>query len=211
MINPDLNEHEQVEQIKAWWSKYGSSIILGVLLGLAAMYGWQFMQKKHDKYIEAASQEYQQLLVSLAEQDSDVVKKQATKIIADYHRSSYAWLANLYLAQIAVEEKDYSTAVDKLDWVRNNATDPGFQAIAAIRMARVQLAQGDFDAALKSIAHDVDPAFTPLVDEVRGDIHLAMDSTDDAREAYRTATKAQQPHPFLLLKLSDLEIMGDKT
>ena len=40
-------EEEQIEAIKQWWKKNGSSLLIGVGLALAIVFGWQAWQNHH--------------------------------------------------------------------------------------------------------------------------------------------------------------------
>jgi len=35
-------EEQQVEAIKRFWSEHGTSLIVGAVLGLAGLFGWQY-------------------------------------------------------------------------------------------------------------------------------------------------------------------------
>ena len=39
-----LTEEEQVEQLKKWWKENGLSIVGGVVVGLALVFGWRSWQ-----------------------------------------------------------------------------------------------------------------------------------------------------------------------
>lgn len=214
MMDPNLNEHEQVEQIKQWWHRYGPSIIIGILAGLAMMYGWQYWNNRQTHYASNASVAYQKMLVSLSDNDSKKTQELAEKVINDYGKSAYAWLANLFLAQLAVKENNYNAAAKHLQWVAEHTSDPGFKAIATIRGARVLLAQGQYQGALDLLQKDVDPAFSTLAEEIKGDILLAMQDPQNAKLAYKNALQAGQLGPgeqsFLLMKMYDIDTQPEK-
>ena len=45
MADDIIDAHEQSEQARQWLQKNGSSIIMGILLGLAVLLGWQRWQQ----------------------------------------------------------------------------------------------------------------------------------------------------------------------
>ncbi|MFO7642581.1 MAG: tetratricopeptide repeat protein, partial [Candidatus Competibacteraceae bacterium] len=36
------NDDERVDDLKKWWKDNGASIIAGIVLGLIAIFGWQY-------------------------------------------------------------------------------------------------------------------------------------------------------------------------
>lgn len=48
------SEEQQVEAIKRFWQDYGKAIVGGVVLGLAALYGFRFYQADQREAAEAA-------------------------------------------------------------------------------------------------------------------------------------------------------------
>ena len=50
----DLSEKEQLEQMRAWWADNGRFVIGGVLLGVAALVGWNQWQASIQKSRVAA-------------------------------------------------------------------------------------------------------------------------------------------------------------
>jgi predicted negative regulator of RcsB-dependent stress response len=92
----------------------------------------------------------------------------------------------------------------------DDAPDPPLASLAALRLARVQLDQGDLDAAAATIAkHAGDKAFAGDFAALRGDIAAARGHTDEARAAYREALDAGAGNARLIeLKLQDLPADG---
>lgn len=41
-----LSEEEQLDNLKSFSKKYGSALIIGILIALIAFLGWQYWQKK---------------------------------------------------------------------------------------------------------------------------------------------------------------------
>ena len=56
----DLEEQEQIDELKAWWKQNGkmiSTLVIGVLLAYSAYQGWHYFQNK--QAVEAST-EYQE-------------------------------------------------------------------------------------------------------------------------------------------------------
>ena len=54
----DLSEREQLDAIKKWWSENGKAIVAGLIIGLGAVFGWQYWQRWQDRVAEEASALY---------------------------------------------------------------------------------------------------------------------------------------------------------
>ena len=68
-----------------------------------------------------------------------------------------------------------------------SSSDPELALVARLRLARVQLAQGNADQALKTLDAVKPGAFAARYAQVRGDVLLAKGDRDGALKAYREA------------------------
>ena len=202
------NEDEQVEAIKRWWAKYGTSLILGVILGLGLMYGVQYWRQHQAKINTEASIDYQQMITAIALNNNDAIIKDANKLIKDMPKSTYATVATLVLAKQAVENKDLNGAATHLQWVLDNGKQAAFKQVARLRLARILLEEKQLNKAMSSLSQVDDKAYSPAINEVKGDILAAQGKQQQAREAYQTALKAipaQSPiRSILLMKLNSV-------
>ena len=53
---------EQLESLKSFTKKYGSSIITGILVALIAFFGWEYWQKKNLAESQKQTAKVQQLM-----------------------------------------------------------------------------------------------------------------------------------------------------
>ena len=74
-------EEEQVEAIKKWWSENGKSIIAGIIIGIAAIFGWRGYENHAAMQAKSASTLYEQLLVASRKNDAENMRKFANSII----------------------------------------------------------------------------------------------------------------------------------
>lgn len=200
------SEEQQVEAIKRFWQDYGKAILGGVVLGLAALYGFRFYQAEQRSAAEAASTKYSQLIEQRdASNASEDWLAQAQGFIAASKADNYAVLAALLAAKDAVTLQQFDKAAEQLNWVMANAKEPAVLAVTQLRLARLQREQGDLDAALVTINKPMPDSFIALQAELKGDILLQADKLVEAKAAYQQAFNAAgQNNQLLQVKLDDL-------
>jgi predicted negative regulator of RcsB-dependent stress response len=64
-MTENLTDDEQFEQIKKWWGENGSSVISGVVLGLAVLFGGKAWFAYEERQAESASDIYTGLMGSM--------------------------------------------------------------------------------------------------------------------------------------------------
>lgn len=187
MVDVNLSEEEQVEALKKWWKENGRSVVGGVVIGLGAVFGWQAWQQHQQSIAEQASVQFEQLNQSLARAALEPAVKQAEQLINEYGNTPYALFAALDLARVKLQQGDAAAALERLQWVLDNADEASFRQIARLRMARIQTDTGDLDAAQSLIDSAEDDAFRGEFAELKGDIAFARGDRQAAHEAYTEA------------------------
>ncbi|NNM58487.1 MAG: tetratricopeptide repeat protein [Legionellales bacterium] len=203
-----ITDHDRVDAIKRWWDNNGTALVVGIILGLILIFGWQYWQRYQLKRDTTASQAYQVLLTTSAHDDTAAYTQRAQAIIKTYPSLPYAALSSLLLARMQVDQKKYDLAYASDMWVVNHASDDSLKQIARVRAARVLLAMKKPDEALNLLSKMDDPNFAVLVDEVKGDIYVTQHNFAAARKAYlqaqQDAPDSEVLLPILELKLSSL-------
>ncbi len=204
-----LNEEEQVEALKNWWKDNGRSVIGGVVLGLAAIFGWQGWQGWQRGQEEAASALYEQMLGQLRNGDAVSAQNTGKRLLGEFTDSVYASFAAMKLAQAAYDEDQKGVAaVEHLQWVATHAPDPVIGDLARIRLVRVLLDDGEQVRAEKVLA-EVQEGFMPaIVAELRGDIARAKGDVAAARQAYEEAMRAGSTNELVRMKREALGQAG---
>lgn len=203
-----LTDEEQWQRIKTFWQRYGNWILMVILAVVVIILGWRWFEQRQVAQATEGSIIYQQLLVSLAEQNTDAMTAQANQLLQTLPKSIYAQLAALFLAREAVYNNDYETALGHLSDVLEQTKHKPFAQIARLRMARILSAQENYTQAQQVLATVEDAKYLPLIEEVRGDIWWALGDMLQARAAYEAALKqlpaANATRPALAMKLYNL-------
>lgn len=209
------NEHEQVEALKAWWDKYGTRVIIAIVIVLAGVLGWRSWLDKTHREAEAASEQYMKML-EVAQSQPDQAMEQGRQLVSSHAGSNYAAMASLVMASISVEQGDKEAATAQLRWVLEQGKQAELQEIARLRLARLLLDTGKADEALALLAKGENASFRAPYDELRGDILLAQGKRAEARTAYANALAGYSSVPakqnLLQMKIDDLaDAMGSNS
>ena len=187
------SEREQIEAIKKWWKENGKAIVIGVILGLGSLIGWQQWQANVQAARENASLEYDVMLTDLENKNYQSVKDRGAHILSDFANTPYAPLSAMSLAKVYIEEGDFASAKTYLQVVINQDKLPQLKQVAQLRLARLLLAEGDASQALSMLDSMEIGGFVVAVNELKGDIQAALGNRDQARVAYQRALDAIEP------------------
>jgi len=173
------SESEQIEQIRKWMKENGPSMLAGVLLAAAGIFGWGQWQHWQSSKLSNANIRYAQVIDALGKNDRAGAAKLADALRSDFARTAYADQADLAVARSLVEAEDLKGADARLATVVRETRDDALKLLARYRLARVQRAEGKADEAIKTL--DAGPAagFEAAFAELRGDI--AADKGDSAQ------------------------------
>lgn len=189
----DLEEQEQLENLKAWWKIFGRWIAIGLVLVLFIYFIYVMYGKYQKNKSLDAAQVYQNLIVAMAQKDLPSAIKLSEDIESRFSGTSYAGMAGLLSANLANATNDTAGALKQLRWVEDNAQSEGMRNIARNRIIMIQLDSED-PAALAEVDNLLKktPAkgFEPLFLERRGDFYLVQKKDAQALAAYKEAWEA---------------------
>jgi predicted negative regulator of RcsB-dependent stress response len=217
MATYDLEEQEQLEELKTWWKMHGTLITVVVAALAVAVVGWQGWQWWQRSQTSQAAQLYGNLQQALMQQDVKRARLLAGELIDKYAGTAYAGMAAMLSGKVLVETGDLKSAQAQFGWAAEHATDQGTRDLARLRQAIVLAEEKSFDAALKQLAVPPAPSFMSRYLEVRGDILVAQGKAGEARSAYDEAIKALEggrkaeglpPGPYLEILQSKRDAAG---
>ena len=88
-----LDEHEQGELVQKWLRENAISIVVGVVLGLALIFGWQQWKVHRARHAAEAAARYQALNDAAAANNGEQAGTIADLLRKDYAGTAYAVLA----------------------------------------------------------------------------------------------------------------------
>src|SRR5262245_27257892 len=197
----DLEEQEQLAELKAWWRQWGKLVIAAIVLALVvigAYFGWTTY--KRDIAAKAAVM-YGAVTKSLQEGDAKKARENAVGLIEKHPKTGYAPLAALIAARLSFEVPDLAAAKQHLQWVIDNALDEDLKNVAKLRLAGVLLDEKQYDEALKLLDVKPESPMGNLYADLRGDVYYAKGSLTEARAAYQSAlerTDTKSPYRNLI-------------
>jgi predicted negative regulator of RcsB-dependent stress response len=195
-MSMDANEtdEQRLEHIKEWWKENASSVITGLLLGLALLFGAKSWFAYQDRKADEASNIYATMMNALSRGEEGLVNDRAGVLIGEYSSTPYATLAALALAKQKLEQGVPEAAHAQLQWALDKSGSKALRPLLRLRLARVMVAEGNLDGAEALLAQSpTESAFAPLVNELQGDIHAARGDVDEARAEYEIALNALPP------------------
>jgi predicted negative regulator of RcsB-dependent stress response len=203
-----MDEHEQSEVVRKWLKDNLGTMLWGVIGGLLLVSGYEYWQRYARDRQEQAESQYRSYTEALEKKDESAAPQVAKLLREKYANSAYASFAALRESEQSLAKGDAKTAVADLEFVRGNAKLPELGELATIRLARVQLAQGQPDQALKLVGEIKPDAYRALALELKGDALVALKREAEARTAYDdalTALDATAPNrPYLEMKRNEL-------
>ncbi len=203
-------EEEQLAQIKDWWQRNGKPLVLGAVIALVLVFGWQLWQKHQINQAQSASVVYQQLLgaaLESGEADAAEVSRLGNLLKKDFAGTHYAQYGSLFVAKVAVESGRLDEAASELRAIVDKPADKTLDELARQRLARVLAAQDKADEAIKLLDGKVDAAFVASREELRGDLLVQLGRNDEAHAAYSKAKESLSQDAAiggLQMKLDDL-------
>lgn len=205
----DLEEQEQLEQLKYFWKQYGSlinAVLIAILLAVAGWNLYQYWQRTQAAQAAALYDEFERVARS---GDTTRLDRVLGDMRDKFGSTSYAQQAGLLAARVYFDAGKLDAAKSALIWVAEKSSDEGYQAIARLRLAGVLLDAKAYDEALKQLSGPFSPEFAALAADRRGDVLLAQGKKSEAGAEYLKAYKALgQDNEYRLLIDVKLAALG---
>ncbi|WP_310566761.1 tetratricopeptide repeat protein [Hydrogenophaga sp.] len=186
----DLEEQEQLDQLKHFWAQYGNLItwvLIAVFGSFAAWNGWNYWQRTQATKAAAL---YDEIDRAATARDADKMARSLSEMQDRFGGSTFAAQGALLAGKTLFEAGKPDAARAALGWVSEKSSDEAYQAIARLRLAGLDVEAKAYDQALKTLEAPMPKAFEALAADRRGDVYLAQGKADEARQQYEAAWRS---------------------
>ncbi len=206
----DLEEQEQVAELKAWWTQHGNRVLAAVIAVAVAVVGWQGWRWYEHGQAAQASVLYDTLSKAAQAGDAKALRDAAGTLVESYPRTLYASMGALLAAKFYFERNDLKNAKAQLQWVIEHSPAEDFRDLARLRLAAVLVDEKAYDEALKLLDAPHAPAYDAQYAALRGDVLVAKNQLAEARAAYQSALEKaeRRDSPFRESVRMRLEALG---
>ena len=183
----DLEEQEQVEELKAWWKQHGgmiAAVVVAVAVGFIGWQGWRWYQANQAAHASAL---YETVTKAVQANDAKALRDAAGTLVESYPRTLYASMGAMVAARYYFDRGDLKSAKAQLAWVIERAPSQDFKDLARLRLAAVLLDEKAYDEALKTLDAKTAAAYEAQYAALRGDVLVAKNQAADAKAAYKLA------------------------
>jgi len=186
----DLEEQEQLDELKHFWKQYGNLITWALIVVLGAFAAWNGYQYWQRSQAAQASVMFDEIERAVQSGETARIDRALADMKERFGSTAYAQQAGLLAAKAHYDKGNVDAARAALTWVADKAADPGYQAVAKLRLAGILLEKKAYDEALQQVSGAFPKDFSGLVADRRGDILMAQGKKNEAKAEYEKAYKA---------------------
>ena len=185
----DLEEQEQLDQLKHFWNTWGTLISTAVILIAGAAAAWNGYQYWQSRQAAQAAALFDAVDVAAASADQGRLEQAFGDLKSKYSGTAQAGQAGLAVAKTMEATGNKKGAQNALEWVVAQSSDAGLKALAQLRLSSLLVDQKNYDDALKQLSGDFPSEFSSVVADRKGDILLMLDKRQEAVSEYTKAYK----------------------
>ena len=183
----DLEEQEQLAELKAWWKQHGNLIVLAIVAAAVAFSAWQGWRWYQASQAAQGAAVYESLVRAAQTNDAKALRDASGTLIESYPRTHYASMGALVAARFHFDRNDLKAAKTQLQWVVEKSPSEDFRDVARLRLAAILLDEKAHDEALKLLEAKHGAAYESQYAALRGDVLVGKNQPAEARAAYKLA------------------------
>lgn len=198
-----LSEEEQVARLKSWWDENGTTLIVSVVVAVAAIVGWRW----YDGYTLEQTYDASRAYAAYVEASEENKAAAAAHVATAHKGSAYHVFVLFHQAREALAQNDLATAESRLNEVIDVADDQLLVDLARVRLAKIQNALDRSNEALATLDAISNKGYRAWGLETKGDIHVARGEIELAYAAYGEAMASLaegDQRPILDMKLKNV-------
>ncbi len=186
----DLEEQEQLDQLKHFWKQYGNLVTWALIAVLAAYAGWNGYQYWQRNQASQAAAMFDELERVSRQGDLAKVDRAFGDMKDRFASTTYAQQSGLLVARLNYEAGKVDAAKAALAWVADKSGDAAYQAIARLRLAGILAESKSYPEAMAQLGGSFPAEFAALVADRKGDILALQGKPQEAKAEYQRAYKA---------------------
>jgi predicted negative regulator of RcsB-dependent stress response len=185
----DLEEQEQLDELKHFWKQYGDLITWALIVVFGAVAAWNGYHYWQSRQASQATVLYDEVERASLSGDMARLDRSFADMKDRFGGTVYAGQAGLLAARTYYDKGNIDASRAALTWVVDKASDDGYQSIARLRLAGILFETKAYDEALKLVSGSFPREFAALAADRRGDILAAQGKKADAKAEYQIAYK----------------------
>lgn len=189
----DLEEQEQLDQIKQFWKQYGNAITWALIAILTAFASWNFYNYWQRNQANQAAALFDEVERSIQFGDTAKIDRVFSDMKERFANSLYAQQSGLLAAKHFVSAGKPDAAIAALTWVAEKSSDTGYQAVAKLRLAGILMDANNLAGAMSQLSGKFPAGFEALVADRTGDVLALQGNTPKAIDQYLKAYKVFEP------------------
>jgi predicted negative regulator of RcsB-dependent stress response len=210
MATYNLEEQDKIDSLRTWWDKFGTPITIILTTLVVTIGGTQIW----DYYKRTQAQQAADLYVLLQQvqttNEAARINDAAYLLTEGFSSSGYAPRAALIAAAANVEAGDTKRAKEHLQWILDNGKEQEMHDLARLRIASILLDEGNYTDALRQLNTKHGESYAGLYADLRGDVFVASEKFEEARQAYQTAVvKLNKSNSYFNIVQMKLDALGD--
>ncbi len=206
----DLEEQEQLDQLKHFWKQYGNLITWGLIVILGAVASWNGYHAWQRRQAAQAGAMFDEVEKVVRGADAQRAERAFNDMKERFSNAVYTQQAGLLVAKMTYEAGKIDTAKSTLNWLVENAADKGYASIARLRLSALLVDAKSYDEAVKVLSTGVSDEFSALADDRRGDIYTLQGKKTEAQAEYQRAFKGLEEQSeyrrLVVVKLNSLGV-----
>jgi predicted negative regulator of RcsB-dependent stress response len=185
--NLDLEEQEQLAELKAWWQQYGNLVLLTIIAAALVVAGWGGWRWHERQQAAQASALYETLSKAARTGDAKSLRDAGGALTEGYPRTLYASMGAMVAARFHADRGEAKSAKAQLQWVTERSPSEDFRELARLRLGALLIDEKAYDEALKLLEAKPTEAYAAQFAALQGDLLLAKNQPAEAKAAYKLA------------------------